>query len=75
MDNLMLRGRPLVNRFCMCCDGESVDHLLLHCLVTHILWTFKLQAFGIHWVMLGSVKDCYLVGISGLESITQIFGI
>ena len=51
----MLRGRPLVNRFCMCCDEESVDHLLLHCLVTHILWTFKLQAFGIHWVMPGSV--------------------
>ena len=56
MDNLMLRGRPLVNWCCMCCcDGESVDHLLLHCLVTHTLWTFMLQAFGIHWVMLGLV--------------------
>ena len=52
----MLRGRPLVNRCCMCCcDGESVDNLLLHCPVTHTLWTFMLQAFGIHWVMLGSV--------------------
>ena len=56
LDNLMLWGRPLVNRCCMCCcDGESVDNLLLHCPVTHTLWTFMLQAFGIHWVMLGSV--------------------
>ena len=54
-DNLMLKGRPLSNRCCMCYnDGESVDHLL-HCPVTHSLWTFMLQAFGIHWVMLGSV--------------------
>ena len=38
-----------------CCDGESVDHLFLHCPVTHTLWTFMLQAYGIHWVMPGSV--------------------
>ena len=55
---LMLRGRPLANRCCMCCcDGESVDHLLVHCPVTHTLWTFMLQAFGIHWVMPGSVAS------------------
>ena len=51
----MLRGCSLATWCCMCCcDGESVDHLLLHCPVTHYLWTFMLQAFGIHWVMLGS---------------------
>ena len=56
LDNLMLRGRPLASWCCMCCcDGESVDHLLLHCPVTHSLWTFMLQAFGIHWVMPSSV--------------------
>ena len=58
LDNLMLRGRPLATWCCMCCcDGELVDHLLLHCPVTHSLWTFMLQAFGIHWVMLGSVAS------------------
>ena len=54
----MLRGRPLANWCCMCCcdgDGKSVDHLLLHCPVTHTLWTSMLQAFGIHWVMSGFV--------------------
>ena len=55
---LMLRGRPLANQCCMCCcDGESVDHLLVHCPVTHTLWTFMLQTFGIHWVMPGSVAS------------------
>ena len=56
LDNLMLRGHPLANRCCMyCCDRESVDHFLLHCPVTHTLWTFMLQAFGINWVMPRSV--------------------
>ena len=56
LDNLRLRGRILASWCCMCCcDGESIDHLLLHYFVTHSLWTFMLQAFGIHWVMPGSV--------------------
>ena len=43
LDNLMLRDRIVVNRCCMCCgDGESVDHLLLHCPVTHSLWSLML---------------------------------
>ena len=30
LDNLMLHGRPLANRCCMCCcNEESVDHLLI----------------------------------------------
>ena len=38
LDNIMLRSRPLTNRCCMCCcDGESVNNLLLHCPVTHTL--------------------------------------
>ena len=56
LNNLMLRGRILANWCCMCCyDGESVNHLLLHCPITHTLWTFMLQAYGIHWVMPRSV--------------------
>ena len=56
LDNLMLKGRPLANRCCMCCcDEESVNHLLLHCLVIHSLWMFMLQTFGVLWVMLGSM--------------------
>ena len=48
----MLTDRTLVNWCCMRCgDGKSIDHLLLHCPVTHFLWSFRLQAFGVHWIM------------------------
>ena len=56
LDNLILKGHPLANRCCMCCcDGELVNHLLLHCPVIHSLWTFMLLAFGILWVIPGLV--------------------
>ena len=58
LDNLILCGRPLVNRcYLCCCNAESVDHLLLFCLVAHSLWMYMLQLFGIDWVMPGSVED------------------
>ena len=58
LDNLMLRGRPLVNRCCMCCcNEESVDHLLLFCSIAHSLWTYMLRLFGIDWVMPSSIAD------------------
>ena len=58
LDNLMLRDLPLVNRCCMCyCFAESVDHLLIHCSVAYSLWVQMLQAFGIQWVMTGSMAS------------------
>ena len=57
LDNLMLRGRTLENRCCVCCcNEESVDHLLISCLVAHSLWMYMLWLFGIDWVM-RSVAD------------------
>ena len=47
LDNLMLRHR----------FAESVDHLLIHCLVAYSLWVRMLQVFGIQWVMPGSVES------------------
>ena len=58
LDNLMHHGRPLVNRYCMCCcNEESMDHLLLSCPIAHSFWTYMLRLFGINWVMPGSVVD------------------
>ena len=58
LDNLMLRGRILVNWCCMCHHNEeTVDHLLLHCPVAHSLWVYMYQIFGIQWVMPGSVES------------------
>jgi hypothetical protein len=44
MDNLRKRHIIVVDRCCLSKrDGESVDHLLLHCDVTFVLWiTFLL---------------------------------
>ena len=58
LDNLMLRGRLLVNRCCLCCcNAESMDHLLLFCPIAHSLWMYILWLFGMEWVILGSVVD------------------
>ena len=58
LDNLMLRGLILVTRCCLCCsNAESVDHLLLLCLIAHSLWMYMLRLFGIEWVMPGLVVD------------------
>ena len=44
-------------RCIFCCNMESVDHLLLFCLITHSLWVSMLRLFGIDWVMPGSVVE------------------
>ena len=69
INNLIKKGQSLVNRCYLCCgDGESVDHLLLHCKFSHALWCEVFTVFGIQWVMPRSVK-------TGLESIFQLFEI
>ena len=58
LNNLMLRGRILVN-WCFMChhNEETMDHLLLHCPVAHSLWVYMFQIFGIQRVMPGSVES------------------
>ena len=60
LDNLMLRGRILVNRCCMCCCNEEfVDHLLISYSVAHSLWMYMIRLLGIDQVMLGLVVDLF----------------
>jgi hypothetical protein len=48
----------MVNRCWLCeADGESVDHLLLHCRVARALWNAFFNRFGLCWVMPCSVKQ------------------
>ena len=52
IDNLVKRNLSLVNWCCLCCcDGETVDHLLLHCKFAHALWSEVFLMFGLQWVM------------------------
>ena len=64
IDNLVKRGLSLINWCCLCrCNGDIVDHLLLHCKFAHTLWTvewnfyFLFFMFGIQWVMLKEVAS------------------
>ena len=57
-DNLKKKGITLVDQCCMCrCNGETRDHLLLHCDVACALWSYFFCVFGVHWVMLNRVID------------------
>ena len=45
---------------CLCKeDGESVDHLLLHCVFAKELWDMVFAMFGIDWVMPKRVVDLF----------------
>jgi hypothetical protein len=57
-ENHMLRGYTMVGWCCMCKrDGETVDHLLIHCAAVHVLWNYVFQAFHMQWVLPRSVVD------------------
>jgi hypothetical protein len=46
-ENLRRRRVILVSWCCMCkADGESVDHLLLHCVYAKELWDMDFAMFG-----------------------------
>lgn len=56
----ILRKRGLfVEDWCFGCkkDGESVDHLFLHCEVAKTLWDEAFGRTGIAWVMPKQVVD------------------
>jgi hypothetical protein len=40
-------------------DGESVDHLFLHCSMAADLWSLVFGLFGVQWVMPRSVLDLF----------------
>ena len=53
VDNLRLRHIVVLDWCCMCKgDGESVDHLLLHCLVAHEMCSM-LHCFGLARMLAG----------------------
>uniref|UniRef100_A0A2N9HQK9 Reverse transcriptase zinc-binding domain-containing protein n=1 Tax=Fagus sylvatica TaxID=28930 RepID=A0A2N9HQK9_FAGSY len=57
-DNLRRRRILILDWCCMCqSDGESVNHLLLHCRVAQELWNMILNMFGVSWVMPRDVVD------------------
>ena len=48
----------LVEWCCMCgYNGETMEHLLLHCSVAFELWSFVFGSFGFQWVLPEKVND------------------
>lgn len=61
LDNVKRRGFSLANRCFLClCKEETVDHLLLHCATTVILWQLVFTLFRVSWVLPTFVKDALL---------------
>jgi hypothetical protein len=60
MNNLRMKHVILADRCFMCKqNGESVDHLFLHCDVAYALWSALFTRFGLYWVIPRRVFDLF----------------
>ena len=51
----------MANRCFLCLsEVETMDHLLLHCVKTRVLWNLVFSLFGMAWVLSCSVKETLL---------------
>ena len=61
LDQAQRKGFLLANRCFLChSEGETADHILLHCAKCWILWQLLFSLFGVAWVISSSVKETLL---------------
>ena len=61
LKQLQRRGHSLTNRCFLCLsEVETVDHLLLHCAKTRVLWNLLFFLFGVAWILSCSLKETFL---------------
>nr|CAN74795.1 hypothetical protein VITISV_041690 [Vitis vinifera] len=69
-DKLQLRRpyKALCPQWCILCkgNGESIDHLFLHCPVTIGLWHRLFNLVGVIWVPPRSIEDMLVISFKGL---------
>jgi hypothetical protein len=49
-------------------DGETIDHLLLHCETARVLWNAFFSRFGLSWAMPRGVVDLFACSWKGGHS-------
>ena len=55
------RGWVLANRCVLCkCKEESIDHVLIHCVIVRVLWLLLCSLFEFVWVLSSTVEDILL---------------
>lgn len=73
LNNLKKRRVIVIDRCCMCkMNGESVDHLILHCKVARALWNAIFSRFSLSWVMHLQVVDLFACWWTGGRSRSAI---
>ena len=61
LKQLQRRGFSLANRCFLCLSKvETVDHHLLHCVNTRVLWNLFFSLFGVSWTLSCTVKKTLL---------------
>ncbi|RVW23465.1 putative ribonuclease H protein [Vitis vinifera] len=58
LDRLQRRGLQLPNHCFLCgCEEESVNHILIHCIVVRALWDIVFGLVDVKWVFPETVKE------------------
>ena len=71
IDNIRNRNVVILEWCCMCkIDGESVNHLLLHCPLAQELWEMVIAIFGVVWVMPKGVERLFPIASCGLFGVS-----
>ena len=61
LDLIQKRGWALANKCFMCLEKEeTIDHLLLHCTKTRVLWDLLFYLFEVSWVPPSSIRETLL---------------
>ena len=61
LDRVKRIGWFLADRCFFCLEEEeTIDHILIHCVKTRVLWNFLFSLFGVLWVLSFSVGDTLL---------------
>ena len=61
LDQVQKRGWSLANRCFLChVKEESINHLLVHCVKTRVMWELLFALFRVSWVLPSSIKETLL---------------